>query len=49
MDGLRKRTVAVHYEGSVEAAVCCRAGDEAAVCSGAGIRDDRWQRRRDGL
>jgi hypothetical protein len=49
MDGLRKRTVVVRCEGSVKVAVCCRAGDEAAVCSRAGIRDDRWQWRRDGL
>jgi hypothetical protein len=49
MDGLRKRTVVVRCEGSVKAAVCCRAGDEAAVCSRAEIRDDRWQWRRDGL
>jgi hypothetical protein len=32
---LRKRT----------AATCSGAGDEAAVCSGAEIKDGRWQRR----
>jgi hypothetical protein len=50
VDGLRKRMAAAHSEGGrVEATMCSRASDEAAMCSGAGIKDDRQRWHRDGF
>jgi hypothetical protein len=40
---LRKRT-AVARSAGVEAAVCSRARDKAAACSGAEIEDGKWRR-----
>jgi hypothetical protein len=39
---LRKRTVAAHSEAGDEAAVCTGAGDDVAACSRARIKDGRW-------
>jgi hypothetical protein len=49
MDGLRKKTAVVHSEAEVETAACFRAGDEAAACSRAQIKDGMWRQQRDGF
>jgi hypothetical protein len=47
VDSLRKSTTTTRSEAEVEVAACSTAGDEAAVCSGAEIKDGRWQQQRD--
>jgi hypothetical protein len=41
VDGLRKRMVTALFEAEVEVVACSEAGDEAATCSGARIKDGR--------
>jgi hypothetical protein len=43
VDDLRKRMTG--SEAGVKAAVCSGTGDEAVACSGAGIKDGRWQQQ----
>jgi hypothetical protein len=45
-ESLRKKIAVARSEGGVEAAACSEDRDEATTCSGAGIMDDRWRRRR---
>jgi hypothetical protein len=51
VDDLRKRTATVRSKTGVEAAACSGVGNEAAMLSRAGIKDDRWRWRwrRDGF